>query len=229
MTRFATVEEPMSGTVSQERPPIDPYPLSSYVAWAGDRNRDPILQVFREILPPSGHVLELASGAGNHINYFAPHFPQLQFQPSDYNVDVFETMKQKRAEKGNANVADPIKIDLTAPETWPDPKDRLYDVIFVVNLFQVAPVSIIDGIAQVAARVLTKDGIVAIYGPFRVDGKYTTVSNEAFDKEILAAKVPEWGLKDVRDLERTANKYGIALKKIIDMPANNFILIFGRA
>ncbi|HUZ91818.1 MAG TPA: DUF938 domain-containing protein [Methylocella sp.] len=219
----------MSETVSQDRPPIDPYPLSPYVAWAGNRNRDPILQVFREMLPPSGHILELASGAGNHINYFAPYFPQLQFQPSDYNVDVFETIKQKRAEQGNANVADPIKLDLTAPETWPDPQHRLYDVIFVVNLFQVAPVSIADGIAQVAARVLTKDGIVAIYGPFRVDGNYTTVSNESFDKEILAAKVPEWGLKDVRDLEGTANKYGIALKKIIDMPANNFILIFGRA
>lgn len=221
--------ESMSGAVSQERPPIDPYPLSDYVAWAGNRNRDPILNVFREILPKSGHVLELASSAGNHINYFAPHFPQLQFQPSDYNVDVFETIKQNRAQEGNANVADPIKIDLTAPETWPDPKNRLFDAIFVVNLFQVAPVSIIDGIAQVAARVLTKDGIVAIYGPFKVDGKYTTISNEAFDKEILAAKVSEWGLKDVRDLERAANQHKIALKKIIDMPANNFILIFGRA
>lgn len=219
----------MSGTASPDRPPIDPYPLSPYVAWAGNRNRDPILQVFRELLPPNGHVLELASGAGNHINYFAPHFPHLQFQPSDYNADVFETIKQKRAEQGNANVADPIKIDLTAPETWPDPKDRLYDVIFVVNLFQVAPVSIIDGIAQVAARVLTKDGIVAIYGPFKVEGKYTTQSNKSFDKEILAAKVPEWGLKDVKDLENTANKHAIALKKIIDMPANNFILVFGRA
>ena len=219
----------MSANVSLDRPPIDPYPLSPYVTWAGDRNRDPILKVFKEIFPKSGNILELASGGGNHINYFAPHFPQLQFQPSDYNVDVFETIKQKRADQRNGNVADPIKIDLTAPETWPDPKDRLYDVIFVVNLFQVAPVSIADGIAQVAARVLTKDGFVAIYGPFRVDGKYTTQSNEAFDKEILAAQVPEWGLKDVRDLEKTANKYGVALKKIIDMPANNFILVFGRA
>jgi hypothetical protein len=165
---------------------------------------------------------------GNHISYFAPHFPQLQFQPSDYNVDVFETIKQNRAEQGNANVADPTKIDLTEPGTWPDPKDRLYDVIFVVNLFQVAPLSIADGIAQAAARLLTKDGFVAIYGPFRVDGKYTTGSNEAFDKEILAAEVPEWGLKDVRDLETVANKHGIALKKIIEMPANNFILDFGR-
>ena len=120
----------MSVNIPDDRPPIDPYPLSPYVAWAGNRNRDPILSAFKEIFPKSGNVLELASGAGNHINYFAPHFPQLQFQPSDYDVDVFETIKQKRADQGNANVADPIKIDLTAPETWPDPKDRLYDVIF---------------------------------------------------------------------------------------------------
>ena len=66
---------------------------------------------------------------------------------------MFKTIKNLRAEQGNANVADPIKIDLTKPETWPDPSAKLYDVIFVINLFQVAPVSIIDGIAQVAARV----------------------------------------------------------------------------
>jgi hypothetical protein len=200
----------MSSNIPADRPPIDPYPLSPYVAWAGN-------------------VLELASGAGNHINYFAPHFPNLRFQPSDYDADVFETIKTKRAEQNNANISDPVKIDLTAPETWPDPKDRLYDVIFVVNLFQVAPVSIADGIAQVAARVLTTEGFVAIYGPFKVGGEYTTESNAEFDKEILAPGVAEWGLKDVKDLEKAANAHGIALKKIVDMPANNFILLFGRA
>jgi cyclopropane fatty-acyl-phospholipid synthase-like methyltransferase len=218
-----------SATVPADRPPIDPYPLSPYVAWAGNRNRDPILSVFKEIFPKSGNVLELASGAGNHINYFAPHFSALRFQPSDYDVDVFETIEQKRAEAGNSNVADPVRIDLTDPASWPDPKERLYDVIFVVNLFQVAPVSIADGIAQVAARVLTKDGFLAIYGPFKVDGKYTTPSNESFDKEILAANVAEWGLKDVKDLETAAAAHGVALKKILELPANNFILIFGRA
>jgi len=219
----------MSAIPSPDRPPIDPYPLSPYVAWAGNRNRDPILEVFQQIFPKTGNVLELASGSGNHINYFAPYFPQLHFHPSDYNRDVFETIKQKRAERGNTNVADPVKIDLTTPSTWPDPRERLYDVIFVINLFQVAPVGIADGIAQVASRVLTEDGFVAIYGPFKVDGRYTTESNQTFDNEILAAKVPEWGLKDVRDLETTASKHGIALKRIIDMPANNFILVFGHA
>lgn len=215
--------------IPADRPPIDPYPLSPYVAWAGNRNRNPILDVFKEIFPKTGNVLELASGAGNHINYFAPHFKELFLQPSDYDADVFETIKAKRAEASAANVADPLKIDLTKSETWPDPKDRLYDVIFVVNLFQVAPVSIADGIAQLAAKLLTKDGFVAIYGPFKVEGGYTTASNEAFDNEILAAQVSEWGLKDVRDLEKAAAPHGIALKKILDLPANNFILIFGRA
>jgi len=219
----------MTVNVPADRPPIDPHPLSPYVAWAGNRNRDPILTVFKDIFPKSGNVLELASGAGNHVNYFAPHFPGLTFQPSDYDVQVFDAIEKKRAEHGNRNIAEPIKIDLTASDTWPSADERLYDAIFVVNLFQVAPVSICDGIAQVAERVLTKDGFVAIYGPFKVGGEYTTESNAAFDQEILAPKVAEWGLKDVKDLEKAANAHNIALKRIVDMPANNFILLFGRA
>lgn len=214
--------------VEEPRPPIDPYPLSPYVAWAGRRNRGPILDVFKKILPQSGDILELATGSGAHINYFAPHFPNLRFQPSDYDTDVFATIKATRAEKGNSNVADPIRIDLTDPASWPSASDKLYDAIFVINIFQVAPVSIADGIAHLASKVLKPNGFVAIYGPFKVDGQYTTGSNEAFDKEILAAGVSEWGLKDVRDLERAAAPHGIVLKERLDLPANNFILIFGR-
>ncbi len=218
----------MAVEIPADRPPIDPYPLSPYVAWAGNRNRDPILDQFKKLFPPSGDVLELASGSGAHINYFAPHFKQHRFQPSDYDTKVFETIVATRAEAGNANVADPVKIDLTDAATWPDGKDKLYDVIFVINLFQVAPVSIIDGIAQVAARALKPSGFLSIYGPFKVEATYTTESNEAFDKEILAAQVPEWGLKDVRDLEKAANAHGILLKQNIDMPASNFLLVFGK-
>jgi len=112
----------MPDTVVDDRPAIDPYPLSPYVAWAGNRNRDPILSVFEGLFPTTGNVLELASGSGMHINYFAPRFPQLQFQPSDYNADVFETIKAKRAEQGITNVADPVSIDLTNSRAGPIPR-----------------------------------------------------------------------------------------------------------
>jgi len=215
-------------SIPEDRPPIDPYPLSPYVAWAGKRNRGPILDAFKTLFPASGDVLELATGSGQHINFFAPEFPGLRFQPSDYDTDVFPAIRRNRDESGNTNVLDPVKIDLTDPSTWPEANNPLYDVIFVINIFQVAPVSIADGIAALAAHALKPGGFVAIYGPFKIDGAYTTASNEEFDKEILAAKVPEWGLKDVRDLEKAASKHGIVLKQRLDLPANNFILVFGR-
>jgi hypothetical protein len=215
--------------MQDDRPNLDPYPLSDYVAWAGRRNRDPILEAFRRYFPTKpGHVLELASGSGMHINYFAPHFQYMHFQPSDMDEDVFENIKKLRAEQGNPNVIDPIKLDLTKAETWPNPRDQRYDVIFCINIFQVAPVSIADGMMQCGAAILKDTGFLSIYGPFKVEGHYTTGSNEAFDKEVLSAGVPEWGLKDVADLNAAAEKHGLRLQRRVDMPANNFLLMFER-
>jgi cyclopropane fatty-acyl-phospholipid synthase-like methyltransferase len=209
------------------RPDIDPHPLSPYVAWAGNRNKEPILETFKEIFPRTGKVLELASGSGLHINYFAPHFPDIQFQPTDLNPEVFDSIVSKRADANNSNVADPFRLDLIDESTWPDGSSS-YDAIFVVNIFQVAPLSIAEGIFALAKKVLKETGLVAIYGPFKVSGAYTTESNALFDKEILAAQVPEWGLKDVVDLESSAHRHGIRLLRKIDRPANNFVLVFGR-
>jgi len=146
----------------------------------------------------------------------------------DLTEEVFASIEAKRAEQGNANVRDPIRIDLTDAATFPS-DERRYDAIFVINIFQVAPVAINDGIAALAAKTLKDDGRVYIYGPFKIDGRYTTPSNQAFDEEIRAAAVPEWGLKDVRDLEAAARPHGIVLTETIERPANNFILVFGRA
>jgi hypothetical protein len=216
--------------MQNDRPNLDPYPLSDYVAWAGRRNRDPILDEFRKHFPAGqGHALEFASGSGMHINYFAPHFRHVHFQPSDMNEDVFENIRKLRTEQGNTNVADPIKLDLTKSETWPKSGDKRYDVIFCINIFQVAPVSIADGMMQCAAGILKDTGFLSIYGPFKVEGQYTTDSNKAFDTEVRSAGVAEWGLKDVADLRAAAEKHGLRLQRQIDMPANNFILMFGRA
>jgi Protein of unknown function (DUF938) len=172
----------------------------------------------------SFHRLELASGSGAHINNFAPNFPHIRFQPKG----VFEAIRQMQAECANANVWDPVHIHLAKPETWPDAKTNRYDVIFAINLFHVAPIAIAESVAQIAARVLNQTGFLAIYAPFKVDGNYTAPSKEAFERVLRAANAPEWGLKDVRDVETAANKHGIVLTQQLALPANNFMLVFGR-
>jgi cyclopropane fatty-acyl-phospholipid synthase-like methyltransferase len=206
---------------------IDLHPLSAYADWAGKRNRDPILDVFRQLFPPSGNILELGSGSGAHVNYFAPHFPHIRFQPSDGDRGLFEAMRKAQADDANANVWDPIHIDLSTPQTFANAGESRYDVIFAINLFQAAPNAAADGAAQAAARLLKKTGSLAIYGPFKLDGKYTTPSNEAFDRELLQSGVAGWALKDVRDVEEAANAHGIVLKQRLSLPAGNFMLILG--
>jgi len=46
-------------------------------------NRRPILTVLRQLLPGRRRLLEIGSGTGQHAVYFAPAFPDLQWQTSD--------------------------------------------------------------------------------------------------------------------------------------------------
>ena len=211
----------------EDRPSLDPHPLSEYVAWAGHRNRDPILQVLKSKLPASpGKILELASGSGMHINYFAPHFPHLDFQPSDKTDETFHHINELREENANRNVLEPICLDLTDPYSWP--QEGGYQAMFCINIFQVAPLSIAEGMMACASRLLAEDGFLMIYGPFRVNGRFTTSSNEEFHNRLRSAGVAEWGLKDVADLRREAENHGLVLSEQLDMPANNFSLLFRR-
>ncbi|MDT4331777.1 DUF938 domain-containing protein [Methylomonas sp. MS20] len=216
--------------MSDNKPPLNPHPLSEYVAWAGNRNREPILGVLKEKLPKDkGRVLEMASGSGMHINFFAPHFDHLHFHPTDKDREVFDNIKQFTVDHGNDNIADPVHLDLTDPDTWFNPGAKgSFDAIFCINIFQVAPISIADGMMECASHLLDNQGILLIYGPFRVEGTFTTDSNKVFHETLSSAGVSEWGLKDVADLRAAAERHGMELKEQIDMPANNFSLIFGR-
>ena len=55
----------------------------------------------------------------------------------------------------------------------------------------------------------------------------TASSNAAFDKS-LRDNNPEWGVRDIDDLEKLARNAGIMLVERVAMPANNFILVFER-
>ncbi len=67
-----------------------------------------------------------------------------------------------------------------------------------------------------------------LYGPYRRGGKHTAPSNAAFD-ESLRARNPAWGLRDVEAVAELARGHGLTFGEIVEMPANNFSLLFARA
>ncbi len=82
------------------------------------RNRDPILEVLRGVLPESGLVLEVASGSGQHVVYFAQHFPHLTFQPSDPDAAALQSIPLWAHDAGVTNVRPPVMLD-AASNDWP--------------------------------------------------------------------------------------------------------------
>ncbi len=75
--------------------------------------------------------------------------------------------------------------------------------------------------------ICAADGRLFLYGPFKRDGQHTAVSNAVFDTS-LRERNPEWGVRDIGDLQRLAATAGLALIEIAEMPANNLILVFAR-
>jgi hypothetical protein len=92
----------------------------------------------------------------------------------------------------------------------------------------VAPTSIADGMMSCTSRLLAPSGSLFIYGPFKIDGEYTTLSNQDFDQALNSAGISEWGLKDVSDIARAAEANGLKLEEEFSMPVNNFILKYIR-
>ena len=63
---------------------------------------------------------------------------------------------------------------------------------------------------------------------FKVNGEFSSESNQEFDKKLRSAGVLYWEIKDIADVTSAAEVNSFRLKDKIDMPANNFSLIFSK-
>ena len=188
---------------------------------APERNKVPIADVLSRFLPQTGAVLELSSGTGQHILYFAERFSELYWIPSDIDPINLESIEAYRSEAGLLNIQRPFLLDVTSPQ-WPVHK---VEAVFCANMIHIAPFSCTLGLLDGVGRVLLPNGLFFLYGPFMVDGQHTAPSNHAFDGD-LRQRNPEWGVRDQQEVIRLADERGLKLQEIVEMPANNRILVF---
>ena len=186
------------------------------------RNRQPIAEVLREWLPENGLVVELASGTGEHAVYFAEHFPDLDWQPSDVHPDALQSIEAWRSAAALPNLLAPLAINAAAPD-WPI--DRAAAVLNI-NMVHISPWESALGLIGGAARVLASGSPLILYGPWLQAGVAPEPSNLAFDAD-LRRHDPAWGLRLVEDFAAAATpEFDLACVR--NMPANNLMLLFRR-
>jgi SAM-dependent methyltransferase len=196
------------------------------------RNHQAIREVLQRCLAgKSGKVVELGSGTGQHVVDFARHMPEIVWWPSDLNEHHLKSIDAWRAHAGLPNIRPPLRIDLSGA-SWRGPQDdndptKLL-AVFCANVIHIAPWQVAEGLFAGAGRALRADGRLFLYGPFKRDGKHTAPSNAAFDAS-LRERDPEWGVRDVEAVKKLAASAGLALAEIIEMPANNLLLVFERS
>jgi SAM-dependent methyltransferase len=188
---------------------------------AATRNREPILRVLRDCLRRPGFVLEIASGTGEHAVWFSEALPDLTWQPTDHDPYALQSIAAWRELSGLTNVLPPLQLD-AASESWPVAQA---DAVVAINMVHIAPWSVTQGLIAGAARVLTKGGVLFLYGPFREAGAHTTPSNAAFDAD-LRARNPAWGIRDLDEITALAGQHGLMEPERIAMPANNLSVVF---
>ena len=187
------------------------------------RNTGPILEVLREILPPKGLVLEVASGTGEQSLAFARAFPKLLWQPSDPDPLALASIQSWQNAEPSFNQLPPVRLDARAAG-W---SIASAEAIICINMVHISPWEATQGLMRGTARVLEPEAPLYLYGPYRQQGVPTAPSNEGFDQS-LKARDPRWGLRDVEDVAAEAEANGLALERVVAMPANNLSLVFRR-
>lgn len=185
---------------------------------ACDNNREPILRVIAPLLQDRRAVLEIGSGTGQHAAYFAGKLPHLIWYSSDVAGNL-AGIRQWLREVETGNAPPPLELDVNG-NNWPD---MCVDAVFSANTCHIMRWPQVCCLFAAAGRLLPAGGLLILYGPFNVNGAYTSDSNRRFDA-MLKTRDPDSGLRDVEALDALARAAGMRFRQDYAMPANNLIL-----
>lgn len=204
---------------------------------ATERNREPIVALLQRVLPPSGTVLEISSGTGEHAVYFAPHLAPCQWLPSDLSLEARHSIAAWREVAPADNLHPPLELDAAAP-LWPVELPQSADLspgldlqrypitaVVNINMIHISPWSACLGLMAGVGRILPPGGVLYLYGPYKQGGQHTAPSNAAFDAS-LQAQNPQWGVRDLETVVAAAEAEGLILVETVAMPANNLSVVF---
>ena len=187
---------------------------------ACENNKQPILEHLKRLLTQAKTVLEIGSGTGQHGAHFATELPGIQWQTSDRSVN-HAGINLWIDEAAQNNLLRPIALDVIT-DRWPS---MHYDAVYSANTAHIMPWAAVQAMFKGAGERLAIDGTFILYGPFKIQGQFTSDSNAQFDT-FLRTSQPEQGIRDLEAITELAESAGLILTENNPMPANNQLLAF---
>eukprot|EP00551_Chaetoceros_affinis_P002673 CAMPEP_0203644582 /NCGR_PEP_ID=MMETSP0088-20131115/10008_1 /ASSEMBLY_ACC=CAM_ASM_001087 /TAXON_ID=426623 /ORGANISM="Chaetoceros affinis, Strain CCMP159" /LENGTH=248 /DNA_ID=CAMNT_0050501161 /DNA_START=305 /DNA_END=1051 /DNA_ORIENTATION=- len=208
----------------------------------GDKDEVPTLQ-----------VVEVAAGVGVHTVHFASQmvaefgksiklkwYPTDPDMPSRFAIGVKVMEEEQSPSPDNKSWKECIHLPALPLTLAKDGiveeiqgsginyssilEDGKISLITCINMVHISEWQATIGLFKVAAQKLMENGILYLYGPYKVDGS-AVESNLNFDAS-LKARNADWGVRDLESVVALAKENGFSLQEKIEMPANNLSLIF---
>ncbi|MDT0628284.1 DUF938 domain-containing protein [Alteromonas sp. W364] len=195
---------------------------------ACENNKQAILTVLEKEFASVKHALEVGSGTGQHAVHFAANLPHLTWHCSDVE-DYHQGINLWIDEFPSKNLRRPFALKLARDEWYTHtPLDStrtdadVFDGVFTANTAHIMLEHEIKALMQSIDKHLPENGVFCQYGPFKVDGHFTSQSNEDFHYKLLASG--RGGYRDIEELASWAQ--GLRLIDTVQMPANNLLLVW---
>ena len=187
---------------------------------AAENNKAEIFEFFMKTVKLGDQILEIGSGTGQHIVYFASNLKEVVWQPSEIEGNTLAL--NERIDHANLdNLRTPCLLDIRSSSVSKD----LFDFVYASNVLQCISSADLHQFMSTARNFLKAGGGLIIYGPFLRNNNYVSAGDALLD-EHLKMHNPEVGIKDLAIVQGVASSKDFKLWQTVYMKKNNLILMF---
>lgn len=184
---------------------------------ACENNKAFILAELTQHFAKVNNVLEIGSGTGQHAVFFAPNLPHINWYCADQS-EYHEGINGWIDEYPSPNLHRPIALKFPNV-AWPNEQ---VDGIFTANTAHIMLEAQVKSMMLTIQNKLPLGGVFCQYGPFTIDGKFSSQSNAEFHDKLIDSG--RGGYRDIAELQGWALQ--LSLMEIKQMPANNLLLVW---
>ena len=188
-----------------------------------ENNKGPILEKLKKILVTNKHVLEIASGTGQHATFFSNELPHLAWQPTEIPSQI-RNLSLRLTASQSVNLLPAVELDVDQEE-WGVPET---EAIFTANSLHIISKESVKNFILQAGEILKKRGRLIVYGPFKYNQRFTSSSNADFDN-VLRERSSDSAIRDFEWVCDLCESENLFLETDFAMPANNRLLFFKKA